>query len=583
MTDVKKLWSKYDAVLAYNSSFGKGDYFEKIKVHYDFYNGDQWIGINAKSNLPQMQFNIIKRTVDFKVASLTSSNISVNIEPLEYSGAEYDEKGNQIISKTDLINAETRNIFEKIALENLIKRVLKDGAVTGDMCFHNIFNPNKKPYRGIAPLVKGEIEVEILDSTNVGFGNTNIKDPQKQPWIIVIGRDTVKNLKKEAEEKNTNEIEIQSDNETGYQVSDVFNSEIEIQGDDEGKALYIYIYEKKTVTLKDENKQEYKEEHVFVTKCTKDTIIYENIDLETSRYPIAFDNWYEQKGTYHGRGEVEGIEPNQIAINKMFAMIVYHLMMTAFPPALYDADVISNWNNKVGTAFGIKGLKGRALREVATYLEPANMSDYIVKTIDLAIQYTKDCLGVSDASLGQIDPKNTSAIIAVQKAAAVPLENIKDNLYNLIEQLVLNIIDMISAKYGTRPVVVTNPDGTRQIVQFNFDELKNMDLKTSIDIGESSYYSAIAVEQTLDNLLTNGFIEFIDYLERMPDERIPKKAELINKLKDAQAEAQTQAQYEEMAVFLESLPPEQQQQILSLPPEQQEQAILELMKREKVA
>ena len=83
--------------------------------------------------------------------------------------------------------------------------------------------------------------------------------------------------------------------------------------------------------------------------------------------------------------------------------------------------------------------------------------------------------------------------------------------------------------------------------------------------------------------LLNGFIEFIDYLERMPDERIPRKAELITKLKEAQQGMQMDAQYEEMAKFLESLPPEQQQQILALPPEQQEQAVMQLMKGEKVA
>lgn len=559
MSDVKELWKKYDAVVAYNSSFGKGNYYEKIKVHYDFYNGDQWTGISDKSNLPQMCFNIIKRTLDFKIASLTSSDISVNIEPLEYAGEEQDENGNQIISKTDLLNAEIKNVFEKWGFRNLVKKVLKNGGISGDMCFHNIFDAHKKPFRGIAPDVLGELEIERLDSTNVGFGNPNNKNPQKQPWIIVIGRDTVKNLKKEAKNR-----EIKADDETGYQVTDMFDTEIEIQGDDEGKALYIYIYEKK-------------DDKIFVSKCTKDAIIYENVDTGLSRYPIAFANWYEIEGTYHGRGEVEGIEPNQIAINKMFALIVYHQMMTAFPPAVYDADVISSWNNRLGTAFPLKGMNGRSIKDVAGYLEPANMSDYIVKTIDLAMQYTKECLGVSDASLGQIDPKNTSAIIAVQKSTAVPLENIKDNLYDLVEQLVLNMIDMMSAKYGIRPVVVANPDGTRQVVPFDFSELKNMDLKTSIDIGESSYYSAIAVEQTLDNLLMNGFIEFIDYLERMPDERIPRKAELITKLKEAQQGMQMDAKYEEMAKFLESLPPKQQQQILGLPSEQQEQAVMRLM------
>lgn len=561
MSDVKELWKKYDAVVAYNSSFGKGNYYEKIKVHYDFYNGDQWTGIPDKSNLPQMCFNIIKRTTDFKIASLTSSDISVNIEPLEYAGAETDEQGNQIITATDLLNAEVKNIFEKWGFRNKVKRVLRDGAITGDMCFHTIFNTNSKPFRGLAPFVKGEMELETLDSTNVGFGNSNIRDPQKQPWIIVVGRDTVKKLKEEVKNK-----EIKADNDTDYQVSDVFETEIEMQGDEEGKALYIYIYEKKG-------------DKIFVSKCTKDVVIYENVDTGLTRYPIAFANWYELKGTYHGRGEVEGIEPNQIAINKMFALIVYHQMMTAFPPAVYDADVIKSWNNKVGSAFALKGMNGRSIKDVAGYLEPANMSNYIVKTIDLAVQYTKECLGVSDASLGQIDPKNTSAIIAVQKSTAVPLENIKDNLYDLIEQLVLNMIDMMSAKYGLRPVVVSNPDGTRQVVNFDFSQLAGMDLRTSIDIGESSYYSAIAVEQTLDNLLMNGFIEFIDYLERMPAERIPRKAELITKLKETQQGMQMDAKYEEMAKFLESLPQEQQQQILALPPEQQEKAVMQMMNK----
>lgn len=560
--DVKEMWKKYESVVAYNSAFGKGNYYEKMKVHYDFYNGDQWVGINDKSNLPQMCFNIIKRTLDFKVASLTSSDISVNIEPLEYAGEEHDENGAQIISKTDLLNAEVKNIFEKWGFRNLVKKVLKNGGISGDMCFHTIFDAHKKPFRGIAPDVLGELEIERLDSTNVGFGNPNNRNPQKQPWIIVIGRDTVKNLKKEAKNR-----EIQADNETGNQITDIFETELEIQGDNEGKALYIYIYEKK-------------DDKIFVSKCTKDAIIYADVDTGLSRYPIAFSNWYELEGTYHGRGEVEGIEPNQIAINKMFAMIVYHQMMTAFPTAVYDAELIKGWNNKIGSAFGLKGMNGRSIKDVAGYLEPANMSDYIIKTIDLAFQYTKECLGVSDASLGQIDPKNTSAIIAVQKSTAVPLENIKDNLYDLVEQLVLNMIDMMSAKYGLRPVVVSDPDGTRQVVEFDFSQLKDMDLKTSIDIGESSYYSAIAVEQTLDNLLTNGFIEFIDYLERMPEERIPKKAELITKLKEAQQGMQMDAQYEEMAKFLESLPPQTQQQILALPPEQQEQVVMQMMQQQ---
>lgn len=569
MSDVKELWKKYDAMVTYNSTFrANKNYYESIKVWNDFYNGDQWGGAVQEQNLPQMVFNIIKRIIEFKIASLTSSEIAVNVEPLEYN-PQKNEESNKVIDMSDLVNAEIKNVFEKWNMKSKKKEALLNGAITGDMCFHVVFNPNKKPYRGLAPDVQGEMEIELIDATNVGFGNANIKDVEKQPYIIIVGRDTVKNLQ---EEVKGNKDEIKKDSDTEYQISDFADTEVEIEGDNEGKALYIYIYEKR-------------KGKVFLSKCTKDTIIYDNVDTGSTRYPIAFSNWYKQKNTYHGRGEVEGICPNQVAINKMFSMIVFHQMMTAFPTAIYDKDFIKGWSNKIGGAYAIEGLAetNKSVRDIAAYLEPANMSEYIIKVIDLAFQYTKECLGVSDASLGQVDPKNTSAIIAVQKSTAIPLENIKDNLYDLFEQVVLIIIDMMGAKYGIRPVVLTNEDGSRSIEEFDFSELAGMDLKTSIDIGETTYYSEIASIQTLDNLLQQQLIDFIDYLERIPKEMIPKKAELIQKIKKRQETmVQQESQYEQMAQFLETLPPEQQEQIKALPPEQMEQIIMQMMGGVKV-
>ena len=562
--EAKEYWKKYESGISYNSNF-KPNYYESIKVHHDFYNGDQWQGVAGDEKLPHPTFNIIKRVVEFDIASLTSSDISVNVEPLEYNSNDVSEDE---LDTSAFINAEIKNIFEKWNMRSKKKDLLLDGAITGDMCAHFIFNANKKPYRGKFPQIKGEIEMELIDCVNVIFGNPNIRDVEKQPWIIIVGRDVVKNLKEEAKKNQDN---IKPDNDTEYQSSDFADAEIEIEEDNEKKALYIYYYEKKKVKQKvkrtDELTQqtievEEETEKVFVSKCTKDAIIYENVDLGTTRYPIAFSNWFKQKNTFHGRGMVEGIEPNQIAINKLFAMVIYHQMMTAFPTAVYDGDVIKSWSNEIGTAFKLNGtaMKGRSLKDVAGYLEPANMSEWIVKIIDLAFQYTKECLGVSDAALGQIDPKNTSAIIAVQKSTAVPLENIKDNLYDLIEQIVLILLDMMAAKYGNRPVVVTKKDGSRIAEMFDFAQLKDMDLKTSVDVGETTYYSEIAAVQTLDNLLQNGMIEMIDYLERIPKEMIPRKEELIAKIKEKEQVVKEQG-YAEMAEFVAILPPQLQQKL----------------------
>lgn len=556
-------WDKYDKGIRYNSSFRPNkNYYESIKVWNDFYNGDQWGGLEGDHKLPHPTFNIIKRIIEFKVASLTSSNIATNIEPLENTVAEGE------LPVSDLINAEIKNIFEKTNFEYKVKEVLTDGAVTGDMCFHTVFNPTKRAFRGQDIL--GEIEVELIDATNIMFGNPNIKDVEKQPYIIIVGRDTVKKLKEEAKNKNA---DIQEDKDVQYQTSDF--AETEIEGDEEGKALYILFYFKKG-------------EKVFCTKCTKDAIIFENQDLNLTRYPIAFSNWYRQKGTYHGRGEVEGICPNQISINKLFAMAIYHMMNTAFPQRVIDADLVDSISNEVGSVIKIKGLgtSGRSFKDVAGYLEPANMSEWIIKIIDICFQYTKECLGVSDASLGQVNPTNTSAIIAVQKSTAVPLANIKDNLYNLVEQEVLILIDMMAHKYGLRPVVMEDDEGIRTLQEFDFSLLQNMDLKTNVDVGETSYWSEISTLQTLDNLLANQQIDFLDYLERIPNEIIPKKAELVAALKEkmmpqeqGQPGVSNDDRYEEMRQFMMTLPPEQQAQIMNMNPAEQENYLVNLMQQ----
>jgi hypothetical protein len=140
----------------------------------------------------------------------------------------------------------------------------------------------------------------------------------------------------------------------------------------------------------------------------------------------------------------------------------------------------------------------------------------------------------------------------------------------------------MSSKYGTRPVVIAN-DGVRQLVDFDFSILKNMDLKTNVDVGETSYWSEISTLQTLDNLLASERINFLQYLERIPNEIIPKKAELITDLKEqvdqtASGEAvNNDAMYEQMAQYMDTLPMEQQAQIRSMPPEQAENYLMNLM------
>jgi hypothetical protein len=99
-------------------------------------------------------------------------------------------------------------------------------------------------------------------------------------------------------------------------------------------------------------------------------------------------------------------------------------------------------------------------------------------------------------------------------------------------------------------------------------------LNVRADVGESSYWSEIASLQTLDKLLEGQYIEFIDYLERVPDEYIPQKQELISKIKENMMMQQQMASDPKNAIA--QLTPEEQQKFYSSPPELQQKILAQL-------
>jgi hypothetical protein len=212
------------------------------------------------------------------------------------------------------------------------------------------------------------------------------------------------------------------------------------------------------------------------------------------------------------------------------------------------------------------------------YLDGAQQSGNVMSVIDTAIKYTKDMLGASDAFMGDIRPENKSAIIAVTKNAAIPLENVKANLYQFVEDSVLVWLDMMRAHYDERKVV-RNVMGQSVRKVFNFSALDSVDLAVRVDVGASSYWSELGVVQTLDNMLAQKIIDPVLYLELLPETVFPGKTKAIEKL---QASDKTkQVLYMFMGEFVQSLSPEEQQAIRNLPSEQQEGKVMEMILQRK--
>lgn len=542
------------------------DYNERIKLYTDvnknerFYGNDQWNGVQA-NGLPTPVFNIFKRIIDYKISAVVSQNFAIQFTP-ELVGDDPESADElEVKDAAELITAYGETLKEKNKMNAKTRQWLLDAALSADACAYSYWDAGIDT----GQMAKGDICIEEIDNVNVFFGNPNDRRVQKQPYIIIAFREMVSRLREEARANKVPDdkvAQIVADEETYYQSGDRSKIELDHKGSETGKAIAL-------LKLWKENGK------VYAKKCVRSTEVRPKWDTKLSLYPIAWMNWSPRKNSYHGVAEGTGLIPNQVFINKMFAMAMMSVMHTAFPKALYNKSVVTGWNNVIGAAVGVNSLDpSQNIANVATYLNPGNMSEQVFKLIDLAIQYTKDMLGASDAALGDVKPDNTSAIIAVQQAASIPLETIKQNLYQFLEDNAYIWLDFMANYYGTRKIDVEIL-GKRVVKEFDFSKLKNMKFRIKVDVGPSSYWSQITAMQTLDNLLNNDRINFLQYLDRLPAGMIPKSQELIEELK-AQ-DTRQQFIWEQMARFMQSLPPEVQAEIQALPPEEQEARLMEMM------
>lgn len=543
------LWRRYEAGRVYNTQCTP-DQYALVETNTEFFQGNQWLHLPdtpAMRDLPKPTFNILKRVASLFVASLTSASVAIRYDTGAYytgSGTDPDRRA------VDMANAAVKNLLEQFRFDYRVREALFDGACTGDYCAHFYFDPDAAPYGGTLGPQRGEICMELVDGINVMFGNPNDRRVQTQPYILIVGRDSVENLKREQQKwGGSGEIFADSDGRPAGRP--------ELPADDgQGKALYLYCYEKRSVQRPMADGTTRTETEVVVTKATRDAVIYENVATGLLEYPIAWGNWERRKHDYHGGALVTHLIPNQIFINSMFATAMRHLQLMAFPKTVYNADLISTWTNEVGQAIGVHGLQnGQSVSQIAYNLPAAEMSGQIFALIDKAMAYTKECLGATDAQLGTAKAENTSALIVLQTNAQVPLENIRAGLYEWVEDVGRILLDMMGAYYGVRSIVrerefeepilsrsggavldgaglmTTEKKRRRVVEQFDFSCFRGLWVKVACDVGEGSCFSEIAMTETLDNLRREGVLDLVQYLERLPDKVLPRRQELIDELK----------------------------------------------------
>lgn len=497
-------WRQYEAGKDYKRRTGL---YETVRRNERFYRGDQWRGVSVE-NLPKPVFNMVKRITDYLICTVASEKyvISYTDENLPFNGRSVSVR--TIRRALELLTGNARYRWERCKMDSMVYGLLLDAAISGDgalMCYWDADAEGDGMFRG-------DIGVQRIDNVNLFAADMNCADVQSQDYMIVSGRASVASLRREAQENGATASQlarIVADGDVEGAAGDYASAELEDGGD--GKATYLIKFWRE-------------DGRVVFEKSVREHVI-RTVKTDMRRYPIAYFSWTPAKNSFHGTSPISGMVPNQQYINRAYAMIMKHMTDTAFSKVVYDKSRIPEWSNEVGEAIAVVGATN--VSDAVSVVGVGSMQEGYLELIDMAVTATKELAGATETALGNIDPTNTSAILALKETSRITLEQVTMALASCIEELANIWADMMCAYYtDERLVPYVNEVGTAS-ARSGISALKGCMVRARVEVTETARYSDSAAVGILDKLLDGGYISAAQYVSHLPDGLLADRDSLV--------------------------------------------------------
>jgi hypothetical protein len=214
------------------------------------------------------------------------------------------------------------------------------------------------------------------------------------------------------------------------------------------------------------------------------------------------------------------------------------------------------------------------------------MSPDVVQLQADLINMTRDLAGAGDTATGQVNPESASgrAILAVQQASQAPMTEQKESYKNFIEDLAKIWLEylIVHAEDGMpleKKAIAPGGEEYYEIVRVPQKTLRMLQATVKIDVTPKSVYDRFAQEQTVENLLLNGFFtsqrvgELKAYAEALDDDAVAPKMKILEIVDNILAEQRKIAQIEAEAQMMQ----QRAQQFLMGDPDEQASMMSEAM------
>ena len=502
------VWRLYEKGQNYHRMTG---IYTDTDKNYRMYNGDQWAGAKL-GEIEPVQKNFIKPIVKYKLSVIHSNLYAIKFESQNYEDKLFRKNAERFC---EMLNGYAARVWERDKMDVKGRQITKDAAINDEGIIYVDYDKDNEL-----------IVNEVIDKNDVYYANENSDDIQSQPYILIRKRMPVSNAVEFAQSKGLSEDKLEliiGDNDTFEQSGEASKLEV-----DNAVTIVYKLYRDG--------------ETVHYSIATRWVDILEDVDLGIKLYPIAHYNWEEKKGSARGEGEVRHLIPNQIEVNKTEMRRLLTVKNEAYPRTVVDTSKIDNVADldRVGGIIETNGTPVDDVRKVVGTIPPAQMSPDVVKLQEDLINVTRDLAGAGDAATGEVDPESASgrAILAVQQASQAPMTEQRESFKAFIEDVARIWLEYLIA-YSDGGIEmqeeVTDPmtgETAIQLVKVPQTALRKLQANVKVEITPKGVYDRFAQEQTIENLLIQGFFniqrlsELKVYTELLDDDSVAPKMKL---------------------------------------------------------
>ncbi|MBE6588827.1 MAG: hypothetical protein E7643_01490 [Ruminococcaceae bacterium] len=522
---VTELWRMFRRGREYQSSKGLS---RILPLCVRFYEGDQWAPPTKNTrNLPRPVVNFTKMICRSKKSAILST-------PQRILYRSYDSAVD-----TARLNSFAEYIQKELGQDELDRRGIDCAVKKGTYIYHYYWD---KDARGLKGRAGGALRGELLEPLNVFFSDPTETDEQKQAWILIATRESVETVRSMCRQQS------ERDAVTADSFSDPYGH---TEAEGEGLVTVLTRYFRRNG-------------EVFAERATKSVCLGEpfpitpdpvrfrrSLDKEdparaalpeeaegkkeeakarrtrATLYPVVVGSYESREGCIYGLGEVEGIIPNQRAVNFNLAMMLLSAQENGWGKYVVQKDALRGQviTNEPGQVLTDHTPGGGGIRRLSDHSLPAAP----MQIVEALTQLTRTVTGASEVMTGEVLSSGMSgaAIAQLQSQALQPVEELRRAFCKVKEKQGEVLAQFFRLYYTDTPYPAGEGGDTYRYDVFDSAPFREAELEVTVEAVGGTNSSAAGDISALDVALKSGAISLTTYFELYPKDALSNRREII--------------------------------------------------------